>query len=292
MTARSPRARPVANGYVVSMPAPASSHRTLARDVAHFVHERTPLRPRVAMLLGTGHASIANQLKDKVVLPGSDLPGAPLQAPLLVGLLEGVPVALADAPLAIYEGLSAHELVLPVRVLKALGCEVLILTAGAASLCQQIEPGMVAVVEDHLNLSGIHPLIGPNDDQLGPRFPDMSEPYARHWQETARDVALRAGIPCLPGVFAAVAGPSMPTRAEYRFLRQAGADLVGMSLVPEVIAAVHAGFEVLALVGVTQQLSAGKTAQVSIEAMIEAADLAAPRMASLLVGIVAASREQ
>ncbi|MBX3463096.1 MAG: purine-nucleoside phosphorylase [Planctomycetes bacterium] len=273
------------------MPAPVPSHRVVARDVAQFVHDRTPLRPRVAMLLGSGHASIANQLKDKVVLPGDDLPGARLQSPLLVGLLEGVPVAVADAPLAIYEGLSANELALPVRVLKALGCEVLILTAGAASLCQQIEPGTIAVVEDHLNLSGIHPLIGPNDDQLGPRFPDMSEPYAREWQEIARDVAMRAGIPCLPGVFAAVAGPSMPTRAEYRFLRQAGADLVGMSLVPEAIAAVHAGFEVLALVGVTQQLSVGKSARVSIEAMIEAADLAAPRMASLLVGIVAASRE-
>jgi purine-nucleoside phosphorylase len=260
------------------MPAPVPSHRAVARDVAKFVHDRTPLRPRVAMLLGSGHASIANQLKEKVVLPGDDLPGAPLHSPLLVGLLEGVPIAVADAPLAIYEGLSATELALPVRVLKALGCEVLILTAGAASLSQQIEAGTIAVVEDHLNLSGMHPLVGPNDDQLGPRFPDMSEPYSREWQEI--------------GVFAAVAGPSMPTRAEYRFLRQAGADLVGMSLVPETIAAVHAGFEVLALAGVTQQLSAGKTAQVSIEAMIEAADLAAPRMASLLVGIVAASRDR
>jgi purine-nucleoside phosphorylase len=274
------------------MAVPAPSHRTIARDVAQWLQEHTPLRPRVAMLLGSGHASIANQLKEKVVLAGDDLPAAPLHAPLLIGLLEGVPVAVADAPLAIYEGLSANELALPVRVLKALGCELLILTAGAASLSQQIEPGTIAIVEDHLNFSGIHPLIGPNDDQLGPRFPDMSEPYAREWQEIARDVALRAGIPCLPGVFAAVAGPSMPTRAEYRFLRHAGADLVGMSLVPEAIAAVHAGFEVLALVGITQQLSTGKSAQVSIEAMIEAADLAAPRMASLLVGIVAASRER
>jgi purine-nucleoside phosphorylase len=274
------------------MPAPALTQRTVARDIAQFLQERTPLRPRVAMLLGSGHASIANQLKEKVVLHGDDVPGAQLPSPLLVGLLEGVPVAVADAPLAVYEGLTPEELVLPVRVLKALGCEVLILTAGAASLSQQIEPGMIAVVEDHLNYSGMHPLIGPNDDQLGPRFPDMSEPYGREWQDIARDVALRAGIPCLPGVFAAVAGPSMPTRAEYRFLRNAGADLVGMSLVPETIAAVHAGFQVLALVGVTQQLLAGTSPRVSIESMIDAADLAAPRMASLLVGIVAASREE
>ncbi|HEX6812694.1 MAG TPA: purine-nucleoside phosphorylase [Planctomycetota bacterium] len=265
-----------------------ASHRAVARSVAQFVEERTSLRPRVAMLLGSGHASITNQLKDKVIVHGDDLPGAALHSPLLIGLLEGVAVAVADAPLATYEGLSPAELALPVRVLRALGCDLLILTAGAASLCQQIEPGTIAVVEDHLNFSGLHPLIGPNDDQEGPRFPDMSDPYARQWREVAREVAMRAGIPCLPGVFAAVAGPSMPTRAEYRFLRQAGVDLVGMSLVPEAIAAVHAGFQVLALVGVTQQLLAGKSSQVSIEAMIDAADLAAPRMASLLVGVVGA----
>ncbi len=267
-------------------------HRHLARELTELLHARTQLRPRVAMLLGSGHASITNQLKEKVVLHADDVPGAKLPSPILVGQLEGVPVAVADAPLASYEGLAAAELAQPVRVLKALGCELLVLTAGAASLSQQIEPGAIAVVEDHLNLSGIHPLIGPNDDGLGPRFPDMSEPYAREWIEIARDVALRAGVPCVPGVFAAMAGPSMPTRAEYRFLRQAGADLVGMSLVPEAIAAVHAGFQVLALVGVTQQVLAGHSSRVSIEAMIDAADLAAPRMATLLVGIVAAARER
>jgi purine-nucleoside phosphorylase len=270
-------------------PAP---NRHLARDIAQFVHERTPLRPRIAMLLGSGHASIANQLKEKVVLHGDDLPGAPLPSPLLVGLLEGVPVAVADAPFAAFEGLSGAELALPVRVLKAIGCDLLLLTAGAASLSQQIEPGTIAVVEDHLNFTGLHPLIGPNDDSVGPRFPDMNEPYAREWMEVARDVANRAGIPCQFGVFAGVPGPSMPTRAEYRFLRQAGADLVGMSLVPEALAAVHAGFQVLALVGVTQHVLPGRSTQVSIEAMIDAADLAAPRMATVLVGIVAAARER
>ena len=273
------------------MPSPAQQ-RHVAREIALFVQSRTPLRPRIAMLLGSGHASIAHQLKEKVVIHADDLPGEPLHAPLLVGLLEGVPVAVADAPFAIYEGLSAGDLALPVRVLKALGCELLVLTAGAASLSQQIEPGTIAVVEDHLNFSGLHPLIGQNDDAIGPRFPDMSEPYAREWMEVARDVAMRAGIPCAPGVFAAVAGPSMPTRAEYRFLCQAGADLVGMSLVPEAIAGVHAGFQVLALVGVTQQVLPGRSTQVSIEAMIEAADLAAPRMATVLVGIVAAARDR
>lgn len=285
------RALTVVNRYPANMAAPAH-HRTVARDVVQFVQERTPLRPRVAMLLGSGHASITNQLKDKVTLHGDDLPGAPLHSPLHIGLLEGVAVAVADAPLASYEGLSGADLALPVRVLRALGSDLLILTAGAASLSQQLEPGTIAVVEDHINFSGMHPLVGPNDEQVGPRFPDMSDPYAREWREVARDVALRLGIPCLPGVFAAVAGPSMPTRAEYRFLRLTGVDLVGMSLVPEAIAAVHSGFQVLALVGITQQLLAGKSSQVSIESMIDAADLAAPRMASLLVGVVGAMGER
>ncbi|HLQ38684.1 MAG TPA: purine-nucleoside phosphorylase [Planctomycetota bacterium] len=258
-----------------------------ARDIAQVLLERTGLRPRIAMLLGTGHASIANQLKDKVALHGDELPnGTLLASPLLIGLLEGIPVAVADAPLAPYEGSHDGELTLPVRILRALGAETLILTAGAASLSQQLVPGTIAVVEDHINLSGIHPLHGPNDDQLGPRFPDMSEPYAREWIERALEVANGVGIPCLPGVFAAVPGPSLPTRAEYRFLRLIGADLVGMSLVPEVLAAVHCGFQVLALVGITQLVLAGRSPAASIEAMLDAADLAGPRMGSLLVGIV------
>jgi purine-nucleoside phosphorylase len=271
----------------------AHSHRLVARDLARLAQERTPLRPRVAMLLGSGHASIANQLKEKVAVQVEELLAEgerqAMQAPILIGLLEHVPVAVADAPLGGYEGCSATDLAMPVRLLRALGADTLILTAGAASLCQQIEPGAIAVLEDHLNLSGLHPLIGPNDDQLGPRFPDMSEPYSREWIEVARETAQRAGIPCQPGVFAAVSGPTLPTRAEYRFLRNAGADLVGMSLVPEAIAAVHVGFAVLGLVGVTQQILAGQSTRVSIEAMIDAADLAGPRMASLLVGIVAST---
>ena len=270
---------------------PSISHRQLARQLIDMLEERTALRPRIAMLLGSGHASIANQLKDKVVIPGEDIPGQTLPTPILVGILEGTPVAVADAPLASFEGLSATELAHPVRVLKALGCELLVLTAGAASLSQQIERGSISVVEDHINLSGIHPLVGPNDDQLGPRFPDMSEPYSRKWLEIIRKVAIDAGVPCSRGVFAAMPGPSMPTRAEYRFLRNSGADLVGMSLVPEAIAGVHAGFAVLALVGVTQQVLAGETSRVSIEQMIDAADVAAPRMASLLVGLASAARQ-
>jgi purine-nucleoside phosphorylase len=265
--------------------------RQRLREAGQQILARTPLRPRLALLLGTGHASIANQLKEKVAVARDDLPpGLHLASPLQIGALEGVPVALADAPLLPFEAGQA-EVTHPVRLLRAIGCEVLVLTAGAASLSQQLEAGTIAVVEDHINLSGVQPLHGLDDDQLGPRFPDMSEPYSRRWIEVARDAALRGGIPCLPGVLAAVPGPCMPTRAEYRFLRQIGADLVGMSLVPEAIAAVHSGFQVLALVGITQQLPSGTPTTASIESMLDAAELAAPRIATMLVGVVAASED-
>ena len=263
--------------------------RQRLREAAQQILARTPLRPRIALLLSTGHGSIANQLKDKLAVHKDDVPsGLHLPAPLMLGSLEGVPVALGDAPMLPFE--SSHaDVTHPVHLLRALGCELLVLTAGAASLSQQLEAGTIAVVEDHLNMSGTQPLAGLGDDQLGPRFPDMSEPYTRRWMDIARAVSLRVGVPCMPGVFAAVPGPSLPTRAEYRFLRRIGADLVGMSLVPEVIAAVHAGFQVLALVGITQQIQDGRPAATSIEAMLDAAELAAPRIASVLVGVVAQS---
>ena len=266
-----------------------SSLRKRAAEAAHELLERIGQKPRVAMLLGTGHASISAQLKNKVLLHQQELPeGMALSdaSQLIAGELEKVPVVVADAPLAPYEGHSAADVTFPVRVLHALGADLLILTAAAASLSQHLEPGSVAVVEDHLNFSGIHPLHGPNDDELGPRFPDMSDPYPRQWRRVAREVATEIGLSALQGVFASVPGPNLPTRAEYRFLRRAGADLVGMSLVPEVLAAVHAGIDVLALVGITQRVQVEIAAPADIEEMLDAADLAAPRMASLLVGVV------
>ena len=248
------------------------------------------------MLLGTGHTSIANQLKDRHTFSRDELQHGlhfdtkESGSPLLFGFLEGVPVIVGDAPVVGYEGYSTEEVTFPVRVLRAMGADLLILTAAAASLSLQIEPGSVAVIEDHLNLSGMHPLHGPNDEQLGPRFPDMSDPYTHGWREVARNVAREAGIPCQPAVFASVPGPCLPTRAEYRYLKIAGADLVGMSLVPEVLAAVHSGFQVLGLVGVTQAVSLERHSAASIEDMLDAADIAAPRIGALLTGITSSVR--
>ena len=267
----------------------------LANEAASKILEAIDAKPRIAMLLGTGHTSIANQLQNKYTFSQEDLPGGlhfdkKESQPLQFGYLEGVPVIVGDAPVAAYEGYSAQKVTFPVRVLRATGADLLILTAAAASLSLQLEPGAIAVVEDHINLSGIHPLHGPNDDTLGPRFPDMSDPYTEGWRTVARHVAREVGIPCLPGVFAAVPGPSLPTRAEYRHLKLIGADLVGMSLVPEVLAAVHTGFQVLALAGVTQSINLEQHTPTSIEDMLDAADIAAPRIATLLTGIAASVR--
>jgi purine-nucleoside phosphorylase len=272
---------------MVGTPLPDVRHRASA--AAQELLDRAGLKPRIAMMLGTGHSSIAGRLKEKVAVHADDLPAGLRFAQgtgLLFGMLENCAVVLSDAPLASYEGHPPDAVTFPVRVLRAMGADLLVLTAGAASLTKQLEPGTIAVIEDHINLSGIHPLQGPNDDLLGPRFPDMSDPYSAHWRQIARDIASEGGIPLLPAVFAAVPGPSLPTLAEYRFLHRVGADLVGMSLVPEVLAAVHSGFELLALAGVTQMVNLEHRAPVSIEDMIDAADLAAPRMAALLTGIV------
>lgn len=275
---------------MVGRPQPKLSQ--LVQDAAKNVLDRIGKRPHIAMQLGTGHASIAGQLKNTVTIHAQDLPD-PVRlgetGTLIVGELDGVTVIMTDSPLAPYEGHHPRDVTFPVRVLRAVGAELLILTAGAASLTNHLELGTVCVVEDHINFSNIHPLQAPYDERLGPRFPDMSDPYTSRWRDLARDVGGEIGLSCLPGVFAAVPGPSLPTRAEYRFLRRAGADLVGMSLVPEVLAAVHSGFEVLALVGVTQLVRVENALPLDIESMLDAADLAAPRMASLLTGIVSRS---
>ena len=264
-----------------------------AQEAADELRSRLSAPPWLGLLLGTGHASITAQLKKRVQLPPQELPGGMRLADeshLVFGELDGVPVVVGDAPLAPYEGWGSFEVTFPVRVLAALGVELLVLTAGAASLSRHLEPGTVAVIEDHLNFTNLHPLQGPYDASLGPRFPDMSNPYPARWRRLARDVGSEVGMSCLEAVFAAVPGPSLPTRAEYRFLRRAGADLVGMSLVPEVVTAVHAGLDVLALVGITQLVHVESEQAADIEEMLDAADLAAPRMASLLSGVVSRFR--
>jgi purine-nucleoside phosphorylase len=204
-------------------------------------------RPRVGIILGTGLGGLVGEIEAEAALPYGDIPHfavstAPSHAGRLVcGRLAGKTVVAMEGRLHAYEGYSLRQITLPVRVMKALGCEILIVSNACGGLNPQFAKGDLMMIEDHINLMGDNPLLGPNDDRLGPRFPDMCYPYDRQLLALARRVALEERIVLHRGVFVAVPGPNLETRAEYRFLRIAGADVVGMSTVPEVLVGVHCG---------------------------------------------------
>ena len=222
-----------------------------------FVAGRTRVRPEVGIVLGTGLGRFASAMPDAAVVPYHEIPHFPTAGveshagELLAGTLGGQPAVVLSGRAHYYEGYTMRQVTFPVRVLKALGVHTLVVTNAAGGMNPGYEAADIVMVTDHINLMGDNPLLGPNEDSLGPRFPDMSEPYDRSLLALARTVALEERIPLREGVLAAVAGPNLETRAEYRFLRWAGADLVSMSLVPEAIVAAHAGLRLLAFAVVT-----------------------------------------
>jgi len=224
-----------------------------ARDV---LLPRLGTKPEIGIILGTGLGQFAAAMKSAVSVPYAEIPNFPAasagpQGQLVVGSLSGQPTAVMNGRVHFYESHSMRDVAFPVRLLRALGVRTLILTSAAGGMNPLYHAGDLVLIVDHLNLMGENPLVGPNEDSLGPRFPDMSEPYNRDLQALARETARDEKIPLREGVFAGVAGPNLETRAEYRFLKWAGADLVGMSVVPETIVAVHGGMRVLALSVVT-----------------------------------------
>jgi purine-nucleoside phosphorylase len=225
-----------------------------ARD---FLAPKLGLNPEVGIILGTGLGQFASAMKGSTSIPYGDIPNFPVASvethagELVAGSLAGRPTAVMNGRAHFYEGYSMRDVTFPVRVLRALGVRILIVTNAAGGMNPAYEAGDIVLTMDHINLMGDNPLLGVNDETLGPRFPDMSEPYDRELIALARETALEEKIPLREGVFAGVAGPNLETRAEYRFLRWAGADLVGMSLVPETIVAVHGGMRVLAFAVVT-----------------------------------------
>jgi len=205
---------------------------------------------------------------------------------LHLGRLAGRPVVVMKGRVHYYEGYSMREVAFPVRVLKALGCATLVITNAAGGMNPDMPPGAIVVTTDHINLMGDNPLIGPNDDELGPRFPDMSEPYSRALVALAEQAALDLRIPLQRGVFAAVPGPNLETPAEYRFLRWIGADVVGMSLVPEDLAAVHGGQRVLALNVVTDACLPDALQPASIPEILAVAGRTAPTLIRLVTEVI------
>jgi len=257
-----------------------------------FLKSRLATRPEVGIILGTGLGDFAGALEHGTKVPYADIPHFPVSTveshagELHVGTLAGRPVAVMKGRVHYYEGYTMRQVAFPVRVLKAIGCRTLIITNAVGGMNPDMPPGSIVVTTDHINLMGDNPLIGPNDEALGPRFPDMSEPYARRLIELAERVALELQMPLQRAIFVAVAGPNLETAAEYRFLRWIGADVVGMSLVPENLVAVHGGQQVLALNVVTDACLPDHLEPVDIPKILATAGAAAPRLMRLLTEVV------
>ena len=249
-------------------------------------------RPTAGIILGTGLGNLAKTIKHKVVIPYSEIPGFPKTTvdthagELVIGQLGRKTVATLSGRLHYYEGYSMREITLPVRLLRALGVKTLVVSAAVGGMNPQYRKGDIVVIEDHINLMGDNPLIGPNDDTLGPRYPDMCAPYDAKLIELASKVALKKGVRSHTGVYVAVSGPNLETRAEYRFLRTIGADVVGMSVVPEVIVAVHAGMRVLGLAVVTDMCLPDALKPANIEEIINTANKAEPKMSGVVEQLI------
>jgi purine-nucleoside phosphorylase len=272
---------------------PASLH-TLERieEAAEVVRARFSRPPDVGIILGTGLGGVAERMTVEARIDYADIPGFPLSTVeshagrLLCGGLGGKTVVAMQGRFHRYEGYSLQQVTFPVRVLRALGAPALIISNACGGLHPLWAAGDLVLLSDHINLLGDNPLMGPNDERLGPRFPDMSEPYDATLRAHARDVARALRVTLREGVYVAMSGPSLETRAEYRFLRTAGADVVGMSTVPEVIVAIHGGMRVLGLSIITDMCLADALEPASLDRIIAVAKRAEPQLTALVTGVL------
>jgi len=262
------------------------------QQAIQHIQSRTALRPEIAVVLGSGLGAFADELIHRTEIPYSEIPGWPPSTAvghagkLLVGKLDGREVAVMAGRAHLYEGHTQAQVTHGIRVLHALGVQSVIFTNAAGGINLSLQRGGLVLISDHINLQGANPLVGPNDDRLGPRFPDMSAPYDPGLRALARATAVALGITLREGVYVAVTGPNLETRAEYRMLRALGADVVGMSTVPEVITAVHMGMPVLGVSIITDQCLPDALAPVSLDRIIAVARTAEPRLSALVRGVL------
>lgn len=258
-------------------------------EAAAFVRARTKIRPRFGLVLGTGLGDLADAMDIDAAVPYAEIPHfarsttAGHKGNLILGTLGGKPVVSMQGRLHYYEGYSMQDVTFPIRVLRALGAEELVVFNAVGGMSPHLDLGDLAVVTDHINLMGDNPLIGWNDDRLGDRFPDMSEPYSRARRELAERVAVELGTPLRRAVLVAVAGPNLETAAEYRFLARIGADIVGMSMVPENLVAIHGGMKVLGLCVVTDLCRPDALEKADIAKIIATANAAEPKLRAFVV---------
>ena len=258
------------------------------QDAVASIRARWSGAAEVGVVLGTGLGGLAERISTEATISYEEIPHFARSTVeshagrLILGTLSGKRVVAMQGRFHFYEGHNVQAIAFPIRVMRALGAKTLVVSNACGGLNPQYSAGDVVLIEDHINLLGANPLIGPNDERIGPRFPDMSEPYSKELLALARKKALELGIPTQQGVYVAVAGPNLETRAEYRFLRAIGADVVGMSTVPEVIAAVHAGMKVLGCSIVTDMGLPDALEPADIRRIVQNAMEAEPKMNAII----------
>ncbi len=264
------------------------------QEAKRTVQARWPGQPRVGIILGTGLGGLAEDITAEAAIPYQDIPHFPHSTVIshagrwVCGRLAGKTVVAMEGRFHFYEGYSLKQITFPVRVMKALGCEVLLASNACGGLNPQYAKGDLMVIEDHINLMGDNPLIGKNDERLGPRFPDMCQAYDRELIALTQQMALEEKIVCHKGVYVAVPGPNLETRAEYRWLRGIGADVVGMSTVPEVIVGVHCGLRNLGLSVITDMCLPDALEPVVLEEILATASKAEKKLRALVRRVVGA----
>ncbi len=263
------------------------------QEACQAIRSQWKEQPQAGIILGTGLGGLVEEIDVQAKIDYADIPHFPRSTAqshagrLICGELNGLPVLAMEGRFHMYEGYPLQQITLPVRVFKALGVELMIVSNAVGGMNPYYQCGDLMLIDDHINLMGANPLIGINDDRLGPRFPDMSQPYDRELGDAALGIARRADIVCHRGVLVAVSGPNLETRAEYRFLRQIGADVVGMSTVPEVIVAVHAGLRTVGFSIITDMCLADALKPADVSEIIAVANSAEPRLRTLVTGTLA-----
>jgi len=262
-------------------------------EAAEFIRKKWPTKPHAGIILGTGLGNLASAIESPVTISYTDIPHFPRstaighKGQLVCGTLAGLPLVAMQGRFHFYEGYPAWQITLPVRVIKALGAGLLVVSNASGGLNPQYRSGDVMIIDDHINLMWANPLIGINDESLGPRFPDMSRPYDRELIDRALGIARHEDFVVHCGTYIAVAGPNYETRAELRFLRKIGGDVVGMSTVPEVLVAVHAGLRVLAISTVTNECRPDTPTATSGEEVVVIGASAEHKVRAIVMGVLA-----
>ena len=261
-------------------------------EALQHIQSVTKMKPEYMLILGTGLGQLADEMDIETEIPYDEIPHFPISTveshagKLLFGHLGGKEVVAMQGRFHFYEGYTMQQIVFPIRVLRENGANTLFVSNASGGLNSNYSRGEIMLIKDHINLLGDNPLIGPNDNELGPRFPDMSEPYTERLADIAQTVALEENIFMHQGVYAAMSGPMLETKSEYRFLKLIGADVIGMSTIPEVISAVHMGMEVLGISVITDECFPDSLQPVVIEDILKAAGMAEPKMTKVIIKVL------